>query len=134
MSKADVTKWTIEELQQHIQNKSISPVEVTTILIEKAIAENKRINAFIEILSEQALVDARIAESEIMQGKNRSALHGIPIGIKDLIDVKGVRTTCASEFYKDNIAHSNAAIINQLKEKGAIIYCKENMHTLAFGS
>lgn len=124
----------IAELQTQIKNKNISPVELVKMLIEKAERKNKQINAFISIQRNQALKQAKQAEKEIMQGNHKSPLHGVPVGVKDIINVKGTATTCASALNINNISADDAEIVKRLKNSGAIIFGKENMHSFAYGS
>lgn len=94
---------------------------------------NPTLNAFITMMSDSALADARIAESEIQRGEWRGPLHGIPIALKDLIDTAGVRTTAASALYKDRIPTQDAEIIRRLRQAGAVIAGKNNLHEFAYG-
>lgn len=134
MSNNDLTQMTITELQNHIKNKHISPVKVVKAVIDKTIENNKLINAFITMTHEEAIKQAEIAEKEIIQGNHKSSLHGIPVGIKDLIHLNGVRTTCGSALKLHEVPNYDAAIVERLKNNGAIIMGKENMHSLAYGS
>src|SRR5690606_15975747 len=80
-----------------------------------------------------ALEKARLAEEELNQGKYRGPLHGVPIGIKDLIFTKGIKTTMGSEIYAEFIPTENAFVIDQLETAGAIIFGKLNTHQFAYG-
>src|SRR5690625_1932982 len=135
MVNNEISQWTLKELQQHIQEKDISPVEVVEHAINKTMIANDELNAFITINHEQALQQAKQAEKDIVQGNYKGSLHGIPVGIKDLIHVKDTRTTCATKLKVNaEVSSFDAEIVNRLKNKGAIILGKENMHTLAYGS
>lgn len=91
----DISRWSIVQLQSEIQKKNISPVEVTERILEKIATDDRELNAFITVMEDSALNQARKAEADVMKGAYKGALHGIPIGLKDMIDVKGVPTTCA---------------------------------------
>src|SRR5690625_236005 len=130
-----MSNWTINELQQHLKRKDISPVEVTENTLKKIDEENAQLNAFISMNHEHALQQAKKAESDIMQGNYKGSLHGIPVGIKDLIHFKDYQTTCGTKLkVKDEVSSFNAEIVDRMNDNGAIILGKENMHTLAYGS
>src|SRR5271154_7326129 len=88
--------FTIGELSRKIFDRSISPVELTHDCLDRIEQLNPILNAFITVTAESALERARLAEREIFRGHYLGPLHGIPIGLKDIIDVAGVRTTAAS--------------------------------------
>jgi aspartyl-tRNA(Asn)/glutamyl-tRNA(Gln) amidotransferase subunit A len=94
---------------------------------------NPVLNAFITVTKDLALEQAVRADAEIMAGNWRGPLHGIPIAMKDLIDVAGVRTTAASRQFCNRIATEDAAIVTQLKRAGAVLLGKTNLHEFAFG-
>jgi aspartyl-tRNA(Asn)/glutamyl-tRNA(Gln) amidotransferase subunit A len=125
--------FTICELSRQIRNRSISPVELTQhclVLIEKL---NPALNAFITVTADRALERARVAEREIFRGDYRGPLHGIPIGLKDILDTAGVRTTAASALFKDRIPTEDAEVVRRLRCGGAIILGKQNLHEFAYG-
>jgi aspartyl-tRNA(Asn)/glutamyl-tRNA(Gln) amidotransferase subunit A len=124
---------TIQQLSQEIRKKSISPVEVTRDCLARIEKLNPKLNAFIAVLADSALADARRAEQEIHSGNYRGPLHGIPIGLKDLIDTAGTRTTAASAQFKDRIPEEDAEIVRRLRAAGAIILGKQNLHEFAYG-
>jgi aspartyl-tRNA(Asn)/glutamyl-tRNA(Gln) amidotransferase subunit A len=84
-------------------------------------------------MSDSALAEARQAEEEIGRGEWRGPLHGIPIALKDLIDTAGGRTTAASDLYKDRIPSEDAEIVRRLRQAGAVIVGKNNLHEFAYG-
>jgi Asp-tRNA(Asn)/Glu-tRNA(Gln) amidotransferase A subunit family amidase len=100
------------------------------VLIEKL---NPALNAFITVTADRALDRARRAEREIFRGDYRGPLHGIPIGLKDIIDTAGVRTTAASALFKDRIPTEDAEVARRLRCGGAIILGKQNLHEFAYG-
>ena len=130
----DVTKWSISELSKSISNKVISPVEVTEKIIEKIYTVNKDLNCFITVMDDYAIKKSKEAEKEIMSGKIKGPLHGIPIGLKDIIATKGTRTTYGSERYKDFMPDFNATIVDRLEDTGSIIIGKQNLHQFAYGT
>ncbi|MFY9906689.1 MAG: amidase [Terriglobales bacterium] len=123
----------IRELSQKIRDRSISPVELTHDCLARIEKLNPLLNAFITVTAESALEQARLAEREIFRGKYLGPLHGIPIGLKDIIDVAGVRTTAASALFKDHIPTEDAQVVRRLRCGGAIILGKQNLHEFAYG-
>ena len=122
------------KLSRLIKAKKISPVEVLVEhvnLIEKL---NPTINAIININITDAMESAKIAESDIMRGKWRSPMHGIPIGIKDITETKGLTTTYGSSLYKDNVPTEDAEVVARLRKSGSIILCKTNTPEFAAGA
>jgi aspartyl-tRNA(Asn)/glutamyl-tRNA(Gln) amidotransferase subunit A len=124
---------TIQQLSQQIRQRSISPVELTRDCLTRIESLNARLNAFITVMADSALADARRAEQEIQRGDYRGLLHGIPIGLKDLLDTAGTRTTAASAQYKDRIPAEDAEVVRRLRATGAIILGKQNLHEFAYG-
>lgn len=100
-----------------------------------AIAErNPSLNAFITVLADTARDDAQRADREIGAGRYRGPLHGVPVSLKDLIDVRGSATTAASRVRVEHIAESDAPIVTRLRAAGAVIIGKTNLHEFAFGT
>jgi aspartyl-tRNA(Asn)/glutamyl-tRNA(Gln) amidotransferase subunit A len=124
---------TISELGQKIRDRSISPVELTHDCLNRIEKLNPTLNAFITVTAESALERARLAEREIFRGTYLGPLHGIPIGLKDIIDVAGVRTTAASALFKDRVPTEDAQVVRRLRCGGAIILGKQNLHEFAYG-
>ena len=133
MSKEWITK-SVTEIAPLIENKDISPVELTKAVLDHAEKNDEKINAYISFRREKALEDAKKAEQEIMNGNYRGIYHGIPMGIKDNIYIKGEVTTMASKIHRDFVPSYNATVIDKLNEAGAIIIGKLNMHEYAWGA
>ena len=123
----------IAELAQGFRRKELSPVELTRVFLARIDQLNPALNAFITVMSESALAEAVQAEEEIGRGEWRGPLHGIPIALKDLVDTAGVRTTAASALYKDRVPSEDAEIVRRLRQAGAVIIGKNNLHELAYG-
>jgi aspartyl-tRNA(Asn)/glutamyl-tRNA(Gln) amidotransferase subunit A len=92
------------------------------------------INAFITVLADSALDAARAADRELRSGRDRGALHGVPISIKDIFDIAGVRTTAASHVRKAHSARRDATVVSRLREAGAVLVGKTNLHEFALGT
>jgi len=125
---------TILELSDLIRRRSISPVELTRECVARIEKLNPTLNVFVTITAESAMVQARAAEEEIQQGKWRGPLHGIPIGLKDVIDTAGILTTAASALFKDRVPAEDAEIVRRLKVAGAVLIGKQNLHEFAYGA
>jgi aspartyl-tRNA(Asn)/glutamyl-tRNA(Gln) amidotransferase subunit A len=108
-------------------------VELTRHYLAQIKRLNPVLNAFITVTAESALAQARQAEAEITRGDWRGPLHGIPLGLKDLIDTAGVRTTAASGLFKDRIPDHDAEVVTRLKAAGAVLLGKQNLHEFAYG-
>ena len=124
---------TISELSQRLRRKEISAVEVTQDCLRRIERLNPELNAFITVMGESALDDARQADAEIACGEWRGPLHGVPVALKDLIDTAGVRTTAASALYKDRVPKQDADAVRRLRQAGAVIIGKNNLHECAYG-
>src|SRR5215475_1938928 len=96
----DLAKATIADLSEALRTRKLSPLELTHECLQRIEQRNPVLNAFITVTADQALKRARQSEEEIMRGNWRGPLHGIPIGLKDLIDTLGIRTTAASNLFR----------------------------------
>ena len=133
MNATSVTGLSACELGRMIRAGDISPVELVAGALERIHRLDGRVNAFIRVLDESAMAQAEAAQREIMRGEWRGPLHGIPVAIKDLIDVKGVATTAGSKIWQDFVPSGDAFVVRKLRQAGAVIVGKLNMHELAWG-
>ncbi|WP_042143489.1 amidase [Paucisalibacillus sp. EB02] len=129
----ELTKLDILGLHEAYKKRSLSPVDVTEYVFEK-INQNRDLNSFITLCEEKATLEAAKAEKKFMSGEYTSILLGVPIGLKDLINLKGVRTTMASGVFQDFIPRKDAVVVSNLKSSGSIIIGKQNLHELAYGT
>ena len=129
----DVTQLSLQEASDLVRQRKVSPVELTTACLARIDRLNPGLNAFITVMRESALADARMAETEIGKRRWRGPLHGIPIGLKDLFDTSGVRTTAGSAVFADRVPAEDAEVVRRLKAAGAIVVGKTNMHEFAYG-
>jgi len=134
MISSDAQHWTIAGLSLALRKKLISPVEVTRAYLKRIETYDGKINAFLTLLPRQALKTARRAEQEIVKGKYRGPLHGIPYAAKDLFFTKGIRTTCGSKILADFRPPFDGAVIERLGGAGAVLLGKLNMHEFAYGT
>ena len=125
--------FTLTEAAEQIRTRKLSPLELTRACLARIERLNPVLNAFITITAESALEQARQGEAEVMAGHWRGPLHGIPIGLKDLLDTAGVRITAASNQFRDRVPAEDAELVRQLKQAGAVLVGKLNLHEFAFG-
>jgi aspartyl-tRNA(Asn)/glutamyl-tRNA(Gln) amidotransferase subunit A len=123
----------ILELGERFRKRSLSPVELTKDCLARIAQLNPAIHAFITVSFDSALEQARHAEAEIARGDWRGPLHGIPLAVKDLIDTAGIRSTAASALFKDRIPDEDAEVVLRLKNAGAVLLGKQNLHEFAYG-
>ena len=124
---------TISEISSQLRRKKLSPLDLTKVFLERTKKLNGVLNAYVTLTEERALADARVAEKEIRRGRYRGPLHGIPFSIKDNIATKGVRTTAGSKILSEWIPDHDATVVTKLKQAGAVILGKTNMHEWASG-
>jgi aspartyl-tRNA(Asn)/glutamyl-tRNA(Gln) amidotransferase subunit A len=123
----------IAEASSLLCRKQISPVDLTKSCLARIERLNPLLNAFITVMHDSALHQAREAEAEIHSGNWRGPLHGIPIGLKDLIDTAGVKTTCGSALFADRVPIEDADVVQRLKSAGAVLIGKQNLQEFAYG-
>jgi aspartyl-tRNA(Asn)/glutamyl-tRNA(Gln) amidotransferase subunit A len=134
VNKAENLPRSLATLATTLRERYLSPVEVVGALLERIEVVDEELNAFITVLPEKALEEAARAEKEIAAGEYRGPLHGVPVGLKDLICTKGVRTTMGSAFFEGYIPDYSATVALKLEEAGAIIVGKTNTHEFAYGA
>ncbi len=122
----------IVELAPLIRSGAVSPVQLTEACLQR-IDARPELNAFITVTRERALAEARWAEEEIAAGQYRGPLHGIPISVKDLVDIAGTPTTSGSAV-PPRQPDVDAPIVTRLRDAGAVIVGKTNLHEFAFGT
>jgi aspartyl-tRNA(Asn)/glutamyl-tRNA(Gln) amidotransferase subunit A len=121
-----------QELVQLIRSKQLSPVELMEETLKRIEAINQSLNAFVAIRAEQAMDEAKLMAERIASGDDQGPLAGIPIGVKDLEDVKGLATSFGSIPYKDNMALQDSVQVGRLKAAGAIVVGKTNTPEFGF--
>src|SRR5512141_3035879 len=123
----------LQEAARLVRTRELSPVDLTRACLERIAARNDELRAFITVMADGALGAARQAETELASGNVRGRLHGIPISVKDLVDVAGTPTTSGSAVPARHPTH-DAPVVANLKRAGAIIIGKTNLHEFAFGT
>jgi aspartyl-tRNA(Asn)/glutamyl-tRNA(Gln) amidotransferase subunit A len=129
----DLAGLTARKAGDLLKRRAASSLELTQACLTRIELYNPALNAFITVTGEQALTAARAMDEESRRGNWRGPLHGIPIAVKDNIDTAGVRTTAASELFKDRVPSQDAEVVRRLKAAGAIILGKTNLHEFAYG-
>jgi len=129
----EICTFTLSGASAAIKNGKLSPIDVTRACLDRIRAFDRQYNSFIAVYEEHALADAEALTAELRAGRWRGPLHGIPIALKDLIDVAGMVTTAASELFLENRAAEDADVVHRLKQTGAIILGKTNLHEFAYG-
>ena len=125
------TPKTLAALARAYREDRLSPVAVTRILLERI--EGDETNAFITVTAERAVEDATRAEKELRSGRDRGPLHGVPVGLKDLVYTGEVRTTMGSAFFRDYVPDYSATVAEKLEGAGAVLIGKTNTHEFAYG-
>jgi len=129
----DLTSLSIIEAAGLIVRREISPVELTEAHLRRIDRVDRALNSYITLTPDVALHSARQAETEIQLGDYRGTLHGIPLALKDLYEMRSVRTTGGSKFFAENISQVDAAAVECLNAAGAVLLGKLNMHEIALG-
>jgi aspartyl-tRNA(Asn)/glutamyl-tRNA(Gln) amidotransferase subunit A len=130
---SDLTELTVSEASTLIRARTISPVDLTRAYLARIEEYEPRVNAYVTVTAYLALEQARLMEAELDAGRWRGPLHGIPIALKDNMDTAGIRTTAASAVLADRVPDEDAEVYRRLKESGAVLLGKLNLHEFAYG-
>jgi aspartyl-tRNA(Asn)/glutamyl-tRNA(Gln) amidotransferase subunit A len=131
--RTDPITLTLKQASDLVRSREVSPVELTEACLRRIEAYDPSLNAFITITRDQALAAARVMEVEQREGRWRGPLHGIPVALKDNIDTAGILTTAASGVFANRIPAEDAEVVTRLKDAGAILLGKLNLHEFALG-
>jgi Asp-tRNA(Asn)/Glu-tRNA(Gln) amidotransferase A subunit family amidase len=129
----DAAFWPVTHLSRLLRTRQVTSVELTQMYLTRLHRYNDQLNFVVTFLDELALEQAKQADAEIASGKHRGPLHGIPWGAKDIIAVKGHKTTWGSAAYKDQVIDEEASIVEMLREAGAVLLAKLTSGELASG-
>ena len=116
-----------------IAARRLSPVGLLADCLDRIAALEPRLNTVIRLVADEAMANARAAEAEIASRGPRTPLHGIPVGLKDIIDLEGHPTTCHSKLQLDQVADADAAVAARLREAGAVFPAKLATQEFAIG-
>lgn len=133
MSDQELLALTISEIAPKIKAREVSPVEITRAALERITRLTPSVNSFITVLHDQALVRAKEQEQALVNDGYRGPLHGIPIGIKDNMATRGIRTTIGSRVFANHVPDQDAAVVERCRDAGAVVLGKENLHEFAMG-
>lgn len=125
---------TISELESMLDSKEISAVELAKAVIERKNSVDGKVGAFLSANEDELLAEASISDSLRAEGKKRGALEGIPIGLKDVLAVRGRKLTCASKILENYVSPYTASSLEKLKSRGGIFWGRLNMDEFAMGS
>jgi aspartyl-tRNA(Asn)/glutamyl-tRNA(Gln) amidotransferase subunit A len=130
---SDPTDLTLEEASWLVRRRELSPVELVRAYLTRIERLEPRVNAYITVTDKLAVEQARRLEAELMNGRWRGPLHGIPIALKDNMDTAGIRTTAASALFAERVPVEDSQVYVRLQEAGAVLLGKLNMHEFAYG-
>jgi aspartyl-tRNA(Asn)/glutamyl-tRNA(Gln) amidotransferase subunit A len=133
MGSEEICYLSVAELSALIEKRDVSPVDVVKAYMARIEFLEPKLNSFITLTADQALEDARKVEREIGEREYRGPLHGIPFGLKDLFFVKGIRNTAGTKIFDRFIPDFDSTLASKLKEAGALLLGKLNLHPLAYG-
>jgi len=131
---ADLNKLTISEAKSGLRSKEFSSVELTKDCFSEIKKNNKDLNAFVLLTEDEALKSAEEFDKKLNSGEELSDLAGIPVGVKDIFNTKGVKTTCCSPILKDFVPPYDATVIEKLRSSGMVMVGKTNMDEFACGA
>lgn len=129
----DLHYMTIAEASGLIKAGKLSPVELTKAFLSRIDTLDSQLDSYLMVLTDQALADAKIAEAEIAAGNWKGPLHGIPIGLKDIYNTAGIRTTGHSALFKDHVPTEDAVTVARLRAAGAVMLGKLSTWEFAIG-
>jgi Asp-tRNA(Asn)/Glu-tRNA(Gln) amidotransferase A subunit family amidase len=129
----DVAFWPVRDLAELIRTKQVTSVELTTMYLARLKRHGPTLECVVSLTEERAMAAARRADAEIAKGKYRGPLHGMPFGAKDLLAVKGTKTTWGAMPYKDQVIDDTATVIRKLDDAGAVLVVKTTLGALAWG-
>jgi amidase len=134
MSDETLVRQSARELARLIRTRTVSPIEVLDAHIAAIKALNPKLNAVVTLAEDNARDHARRAETAVLRGEELGPLHGVPLGIKDITQTAGIRTTFASPLLKDNVPGEDEEVVRRLKAAGAIVLAKTNTPEFACGA
>src|ERR1043166_260190 len=133
MAGDDVCELSLIDLGKALAARELSSVEAVTAVLARLDRLEPELNAFITVTREIALADAKKADEEIARGNYRGALHGIPVSVKDLFQMKGVLTTGGSKIFKDWIPGQDSTLVERVRAAGAVVIGKTNLDEFGHG-
>ena len=132
-AQTDLCFLSIAQAGALFRSRQLSPVELTQAFLHRIEAVDSKTRAYVTLLPDSALAEARSAEKELLRGRDRGPLHGIPLAHKDLYDTKGVRTTAQSKVLEHRVPTEDSTAIARLRKAGSVLLGKLAMHEFAAG-
>jgi Asp-tRNA(Asn)/Glu-tRNA(Gln) amidotransferase A subunit family amidase len=129
----DVAFWPVRHLAELVRTKQVTSVDLTEMYLARLHRYNAKLNNVVTFLDDVGLAEARRADAEIAAGKYKGPLHGIPWGAKDIISVKGFKTTWGSPAFKEQSFDYDASVVEMLRDAGAVLIAKLATGELASG-
>src|SRR5438876_2986290 len=129
----DAAFWPVRHLAELIRTRQVSSVELTEMYLTRLHRYNPKLNNVVTFLDDLAMAEAKRADAEIAAGKYKGPLHGIPWGAKDIIAVKGFKTTWGSPAFKDQSFDYDASVVEFVRDAGAVLIAKLSTGELASG-
>jgi aspartyl-tRNA(Asn)/glutamyl-tRNA(Gln) amidotransferase subunit A len=133
MQTENILVQPVRQIATQIRSGEVSPTKLVDMVLQRIEATDDDIKAYSLVCAEKAREDAEQAERELESGYDRGPLHGLPVSVKDLIDMKGGPTTYGSPIFKDHVPKEDAAVVQRLRDAGAVIVGKTNTHEFALG-
>ena len=133
MNQADIPYLSASRLSALIEGKEVSPVEATKAYLRRIDELDFKFNAYLTVARKHALRQAEEAEREILDGRHRGPMHGVPVGVKDQLWTQGIRTTGGSRILADLVPEEDATVVANLKAAGAVVLGKTNLTEFAIG-
>src|SRR4051794_26006033 len=130
---SDLTELSIAQAAEAIAGHELSPVALTEAYLRRIERVDGAINAYITVTADRAMADAKRAETEISAGNYRGPLHGVPIGLKDIVDTGGILTTSGSKIFAERVPDADAIVAKKLADAGTVLLGKLNTHEFALG-
>jgi Asp-tRNA(Asn)/Glu-tRNA(Gln) amidotransferase A subunit family amidase len=127
----DIAFAPVAQLSRWVASRALTSERLTSIYLDRIARLNAKVNAIITLTRDHALTRARQADAEIRAGKYRGPLHGIPYGVKDLLDTAGIRTTYGAAPFRDRVPAEDSAVVRRLDDAGAVLVAKLSMGALA---
>jgi aspartyl-tRNA(Asn)/glutamyl-tRNA(Gln) amidotransferase subunit A len=133
MAPDEILELSATELSRLIAGRELSSSDAVSAAVTRLDRLEEKLNAFITVVREQALAEAKKADEDIAHGRNRGPLHGVPVTIKDMFETAGVRTTGGSKILADWVPETDSALVERLRAAGAIIIGKTNLDEFGHG-